>query len=105
MVDALRVCATHPSAKANTFFVSDSRPLSTCELIQGLAKGLDKRAYFFYTPKFLMRFPLKLLKKDYILEQITESLQLDISLIKKTLGWSPPISVEEGLKKTGTSFR
>lgn len=52
-----------------------------------------------------MRISLKLLKKEEVLEKITGSFQLDISVEKEKLGWSPPISVEEGLKKTGMSFR
>ena len=105
LVDALRVCATHPEAKGNTFFVSDDRSLSIRDVIQGLAKGMERKARLFYLPETFLRIPLKLLKREEILEKIIGSLQLDISSIKKTLGWSPPISTAEGLEKTGRSFR
>lgn len=65
--------------------------------------GLHK-ARLFYLPEAFMRISLKLLKKEEVLEKITGSFQLDISVEKEKLGWSPPISVEEGLKKTGMSF-
>jgi nucleoside-diphosphate-sugar epimerase len=105
LVDALRVCAIHPAAKGNTFFVSDDRPLSIGDLIHGLAKGVERKVRLFYLPEAFMRMPLKLLKREEILEKIIGSFQLDISAVKKTLGWIPPISAEEGLEKTGRSFR
>lgn len=105
LVDALRVCATHPAAKGNTFFVSDDRPLSIGELIKGLAKGMEKKDRLFYLPEAFMRMPLKLLRKEDILEKITGSFKIDISTIKKTLEWNPPFSAEEGLEKTGRFFR
>lgn len=105
LADALLLCATHPKAKGNTYFVSDGRPVSIGELITGLARGMGEKARLFYFPDFLIRTPLKLLGKEEILEKITGSLQLDISDIQKTLGWKPIISVEEALERTGQSFR
>lgn len=105
LVNALRECATHPAAKGNTFFVSDDRPLSIGDLIQYLAKGMDRKARLFYLPEACLRIPLKLIKREEILEKIIGSFRVDISEIKETLGWSPPISAEEGLEKTGQSFR
>lgn len=105
LADALVLCATHPKAKGHSFFVSDDHPLSIKELIQGLAKGMGKKANLFYFPEFLMKIPFKLLGKSEILEKMTGSLQLDTSDIQKTLGWIPPVSVEEGLRETAHSFR
>jgi nucleoside-diphosphate-sugar epimerase len=105
LTDALSVCATHSAAHGHTFFVSDDRPLSIGELIQGLATGMDKRANLFYFPEILMKIPFKLLGKSETLEKITGSLQLDISPIQKTLGWRPPVSVEEGLEATARFFQ
>ena len=104
LADALLVCVTHSTAKGNTFFVSDDHPLSIEELIQGLAKGMGKKANLFYVPEFLMKIPFKILGKTETLEKITGSLQLDISHIQNTLGWKPPVSVEEGLRETTRSF-
>jgi len=33
------------------------------------------------------------------------SLQVDIEKIRRLLGWSPPISLDEGLQKTGARFK
>lgn len=104
LADALISCATHPKAKGHTFFVSDDHPLSIRELIQGLAKGMGKKANLFYFPECLIKIPFKLLGKSEILEKMTGSLQLDISDIQKTLGWKPIVSVEEGLRETARSF-
>jgi UDP-glucose 4-epimerase len=105
LADALMTCAIHPAAKGNTFFVSDGQPLSIVDLIQGLAQGMDKKARFFYLPESVVRLPLKMLKKEEMLEKITGSLQVDIREIHEILGWNPFVSSTEGLEKTGHSFR
>jgi len=104
LADALVLCTVHPKAKGHTFFVSDDKPLSIRELIQGLANGMDTKAKFFHCPAFFMNIPFKLFGKSETLEKITGSLELDISHIQKTLGWKPLISVEEGLAATARSF-
>jgi nucleoside-diphosphate-sugar epimerase len=105
IVDALRVCATHPVAKGNTFFITDNHSLSIGDLIRGLAKGMDRKARLFHLPEACLRIPLRLLKREEILEKIMGSYRLDASAIKEILGWTPPISAAEGLEKTGRSFK
>lgn len=104
LADALILCTTHSAAKGHTFFVSDDRPLSIGQLIQGLAKGMGRKANLFYCPEVLMKIPFKLLGKTEALEKITGSLQIDISHIQETLGWKSLVSAEEGLHETAQSF-
>ena len=42
----------------------------------------------------------RLFGKLAVVERLTDSLQVDSTLIRKELEWSPPFSVEEGMKRT-----
>jgi len=105
LVDALTLCAIHPAGREKTYFVSDDHSLSIGELIQGLAKGMGEKANLFYFPETLMKVSFNLFGKEEVLEKIIGSLELDTSDIQKQLGWKPIISVQEGLERTGYSFR
>lgn len=105
LVDALVLCASHPEASGNTFLISDDKPLSIEDLIQGLANGMGKSANLFYLPKTFLEIPFKLIGKSEYLKKITGSLQLDSSLLQTKLGWKPIVSVEEGLRETARSFQ
>jgi nucleoside-diphosphate-sugar epimerase len=42
--------------------------------------------------------------KTGIYQRLCGSLQLDISKTKQLLGWNPPVSVNEGLRRTAKGF-
>jgi nucleoside-diphosphate-sugar epimerase len=99
LVDLIVTCLTHPAAANQTFLVSDGEDLSTAELLQRLGKAFDKPVHLFFIPLVLLRMGARILMRPGIYQRLCGSLQLDITKNRQMLGWSPPISVEEGLKR------
>lgn len=99
LVDLIITCIRHPAAKNQTFLVSDDRDMSTTELLKLLTitAGLSPR--LLPVPVSWLEFAAKLTGKRAVISRLCGNLQLDISHTKNTLGWAPPVSVEEGIKR------
>ena len=100
LVDAIAVCAEHPSAAKKTYLVSDGKDVSTPELIHSTALALGVPARLFPFPLSLMKLVGKLLGKSSTVDRLLGSLTLDSSKIRKELGWVPPFTMEYGLNET-----
>lgn len=104
LVDALATCATHPKAAGQTFLVSDGEDVSTPELIRRTASALGMPTRLFPFPVTLMRLAGKLIGKSGAVNRLTGSLIVDSLKIREELGWSPPFSMDYGLKETAEWF-
>jgi nucleoside-diphosphate-sugar epimerase len=99
LVDFTLTCVTHPDAANQTFLVSDGHDLSTTELVRGLAKWTDRPARLLPVPSWVIRAAGAALGKSAAVMRLTGNLQVDISKAKSVLGWTPPITVDEGLRR------
>lgn len=105
LVDALSICATHPSAAGKTYLVNDGEDVSTPELIRRTAKALGVPARLFPFPLQIMLFAGKLTGKSAVVNRLTGSLTVDSSKIRRELGWVPPFTMDEGLRITAKWHR
>ncbi|ARB45407.1 hypothetical protein P40_08165 [Alloalcanivorax xenomutans] len=99
LIDLIVCCASHPKAAGQVFLVSDGKPISTTELLRGIATAMDKRCWLIPVPEWIFRAGLGLLGKKAIADRLFGSLVVDITHTKETLGWEPSISLEEGLRR------
>ena len=99
LVDFIFICATHPQAANQTFLVSDGQDLSTAELVRGMAQAAGVSARFLPVPMWALQVGATLLGKGDAVQRLCGNLQLDISKARDLLGWVPPISVVEGLRR------
>jgi len=99
LVDVLVRCIEHPDAKSKTFLVSDGEDLSTPELLKNIASAMGRSAFMFPFPISLLKFFGFVLGKSSEINRLTRSLQIDNDYTKKILNWSPPISVQEGIRR------
>lgn len=99
LVDLLVTCIDHPAAANQTFLVSDGEDLSTADLLRRLGHAMDKPARLFPVPPSLLQLGANLLGKGDMAQRLLGNLQVDISHTRDTLNWSPPISVDEGLRR------
>jgi nucleoside-diphosphate-sugar epimerase len=105
LVDLIITCINHPSAAGQIFLVSDDEDLSTSELLRLMATALGKPARLLAVPVSVLQFVAKRLGKQAIAQRLCSSLQLDISKTRQMLGWTPPVSVTEALKKAAQYYR
>ena len=99
LVSLIATCIDHPGAANQTFLVGDGEDVSTTELLRRLGKALGKPAVLFPFPTTLLKLGALLLGKTQLTNRLCGSLQADISKSYRVLGWKPPISFEEGLRR------
>ena len=100
LVNLLTRCVDHPAAAGQTFLVSDNHDLSTPDLIRRLARALGKSPRLLPVPPSILRLAGSITGKAAEVERLIGSLQVDITHTREVLGWTPPMSVDEGLRKT-----
>lgn len=105
LVDLISTCVEHPAAANQTFLAGDDEDLSTTELLQRMGNALGKPARLIPFPAGLLALAAFLLGKRDVAQRLCGSLQVDISKTRELLGWIPPVSVEEGLRKTAEDFK
>lgn len=98
LVDFLMVCLSHPHTANQTFMVSDGEDLSTAELLNRMANAMGCPARLFPVPCSLLNATAKILGKGQVADRLLGSLQVSIESNRLLLGWTPPISVDEGLR-------
>lgn len=104
LVDLIITCIDHPAAANQTFLVADGEDLSTTELLQRLGLALGKPAKLIPVPVWLLKTGAMLLGKRDMAQRLLNSLQVDNSQTCERLGWRPPVTVEQALKKTAEDF-
>ncbi|TWC75324.1 nucleoside-diphosphate-sugar epimerase [Pseudomonas sp. SJZ103] len=105
LVDLIVTCMTHPAAAGQTFLASDGEDLSTTELLRCMGAALGKPARLLPVPAMLLEWGAALIGRKSIGQRLCGSLQVDITKARDLLGWVPPTSVSEALKKTAASFK
>jgi nucleoside-diphosphate-sugar epimerase len=99
LVDFIVTCLSHPQAANQTFLVSDGHDLSTTELVRGLAHAAGVSARLLPVPVWALQAGAALLGKGDAVQRLCGNLQVDISKARSLLGWLPPVSVDEGLRR------
>lgn len=99
LVDLLITCLDHPAAPGETFLASDGEDLSTTGLLRGLGRALQRPARLIPVPPAWLQAGAALLGKRDMAQRLLGNLQLDITHTRETLGWTPPLSVDEGLRR------
>ncbi len=99
LVDLIITCIDHPKAANQTFLVSDDQDVSTTELLEMMARAAGKKPRLLPVPVSWLRLAGKLTGKLAVIDRLCGNLQVDISHTKETLGWKPPITVEEGIRR------
>jgi UDP-glucose 4-epimerase len=104
LIDLIETCLNHRAAVNQIFLASDGEDLSTKVLLQRTALALGRPARLIPVPMVVLWTMARLFGKSGFAQRLCGSLQVDISKTRKSLGWSPPVSVDEALQKTAKYF-
>lgn len=99
LIDLMMICIHHPAAIDQIFLVSDGEDISTSDLFRRFAKAGGFPSSLIPVPTSWLNIGLNMVGGKMIAQQLLGSLQVDISKAREVLGWTPPISVDEGLKR------
>lgn len=99
LVDLIVRCIENPAAANQIFLAGDGEDMSTAELLKRLGMALERPARLLPVPLWLLNGAVTLLGKREIAQRLLGSLQVDIGKARDVLGWTPPLSVDEGLRR------
>jgi nucleoside-diphosphate-sugar epimerase len=99
LVDLLMLCIKHPAAAGQTFLVSDGEDVSTTELLRRTAQAMGKKPLLVPVPAAVLELGAALLGKRAVAQRLCGSLQVDIEKTRNLLNWTPPLTLDQGLRK------
>lgn len=105
LVDLIAVALDHPAAAGETFLVSDGEDVSTARLLRVLGEALGRPARLVPVPPALILAAARLAGKGAAAGRLLGSLQVDIGPTRERLGWSPPVPLQEGLRRAAAPPR
>jgi nucleoside-diphosphate-sugar epimerase len=91
---------SHSAAAGKTWMASDGLDLSTPQLMAQIGAAMGRRVRLVSVPVGLLRLGGDLFGRDQEIARLCSSLTVDISETCQQLGWSPPLSVAEGIQRT-----
>lgn len=104
LVDLITTCITHPAAANQVFLASDDEDLSTADLLHRMTVALGGPTRLFKIPSSLIKFIARLVGRGDMALRLCGSLRVDIRKTKDLLDWTPPVSVNEGLRQTADYY-
>lgn len=104
LVDLLATSLTHPAAANQTFLASDGEDVSTTELLRRMGKAMGRPARLVPVPVGLLKLAATMLGKRDVAQRLCGSLQVDIEKTRRLLDWTPPLSLDQGLKKAAEGY-
>ena len=96
------ICALlqHQQRMSGVFLVADGEDVSTAELVRRLAHLMHRPARLFAMPVGALRALASLAGRNAELNRLCGSLAIDISETRARLDWSPPLTLDAGLRRT-----
>ena len=104
LVDLIVTCLTHPAAANQTLLVSDGEDVSTTELLRRMGQALGRPARLIPVPAGWLKLAATLVGKQDVAQRLCGSLQVDIEKTRQLLGWRPPQTLDQGLKKAAEGY-
>ena len=105
LCDLITACTRHPDAAGQTFLASDDEDISTPDLLRRLGSALGRPARLLPLPAVLLRAGLTALGQRSVGLRLCSSLQVDVGPTRALLGWKPPLTLDQGLRRTAHAYQ
>ncbi|WP_029007365.1 NAD-dependent epimerase/dehydratase family protein [Azospirillum halopraeferens] len=105
LADAIALALVHPDAAGHAFLLHDSFPMSTPDLVRGLAREMGVKPRLIAVSPDLLRLGARLAGKRAAYDRVAGSLVVEDHLIHRTLLWRPPRNTAYGLRATAEWFK
>jgi len=89
-----------PMTSARAWLVSDSEDVSTADLLLRIGVAMGRRVRLAPVPVAVLQSVAALLGRKAEVTRLCGSLTVDISQTRDILGWSPPVTLDQGLERT-----
>jgi nucleoside-diphosphate-sugar epimerase len=100
LCDLICVLLRHERPVRGVLLVSDGEDISTGDLIRRLARIMHRPARLFSMPAGALRALASLAGRRAEVNRLCDSLAVDIAQTRLRVGWSPPLTLDEGLART-----
>lgn len=104
LIDVIVRCIKNPNAANQIFLLSDGHDVSTPDLIRMIAEAMGKKARLFPCPVSFLKMIGKITGKTAEVERLVSSLRIDNTKIRRELNWTPPFTMEHGIRMTANWF-
>jgi len=94
----------NPAAPGGTWMASDGEDLSTRELVTRVGQALGRHVRLLPLSVGLLRLTAAAVGRADEIARLCESLVVDASQTRNELGWSAPVTVDEGLARTAAWY-
>lgn len=101
LVSLIVLCIDHPSAVGAIWMVSDDQDVSTAVLLRRMAAALGRPVRLLPLAPSLLGLVATICGKQAAMVRLCGDLSVDVSATRRTLGWSPVVSLDEGLRRCG----
>jgi len=105
LADLIVTATLAEAASRRTFLVSDDHDLSTPQLVRLIGAAIGVRPRLMHCPTAFLRAMGRVTGRTGMCERLCGSLQVDIAATKTTLGWAPPMTVEQSMAAMARSLR
>lgn len=99
LADLIACCVDHPAATNEIFLAGDAQDLSTTELLRLVGTNLNRPARLVSVPVPVLEGMAALVGRRQTVRKLCGDLLVDTSKARALLGWHPPFTVEEGLRR------
>jgi nucleoside-diphosphate-sugar epimerase len=104
LVDALITCATQPHGCPATYFAADGDDFSVREIVDLLRSEMRMPRRLWTLPQGLAAIAAQAIGRGDAVQRLFRPLQVDTERIRRSLGWSPPVAAEDGIRATARWF-
>lgn len=105
LADLVALCIEHPAAANQVLLACDGEDLSTTGLLRRLAEAMGVRPRLVPVPAWMLEACARALGKEKLMQRLSGNLQVDMSFTRHVLGWTPPIGVDEGLRRVVGGYK